>query len=124
MDNTDTTHVLNETKLDEFAAEARRRETRRIARDLYATYCASSDGKNYQGLPCPEWDALTEAVRGHWFTVAQRVRQLAATAARTGNADAMLDVAMLFAPMAQVLEHLPVPDAAIATWRKYVGLEG
>ena len=48
----------------------------RRARDFYATYCASSDGKNYQGLPCPDWDNLTDAVRGHWYTVALRSCQL------------------------------------------------
>jgi len=46
------------------------------ARDLYAVYCASSDGKNYQGNPCPAWDALPDAVRGHWCTVVRRTMQL------------------------------------------------
>jgi hypothetical protein len=51
----------------------------RRARDFYAAYCMSSDGKNYQGLPCPDWDALTPAVRGHWYTVALRSHQLDAS---------------------------------------------
>lgn len=95
----------------------------RVARDLYATYCASSDGKNYQGLPCPEWDALTEAVRGHWYTVALRVCEMATRANRdgalgkTGNADAAIYMALTEPP--SMLGHLP--ESAPATWAKYAG---
>jgi hypothetical protein len=43
-----------------------------IARELYEAYIASSGGLNYQGLPCPTWENLTEAVRQHWEAVARR----------------------------------------------------
>lgn len=41
-----------------------------LARDLYGAYTANSGNKNYQGLPCPEWDKLPPAIRGHWCCVA------------------------------------------------------
>ena len=41
-----------------------------IAVVMYEAYTANSDGLNYQGLPCPEWNDLTEAVRNHWCAAA------------------------------------------------------
>lgn len=41
----------------------------RSAQGAYEAYVASSGGKNYEGKPCPEWDKLPEAVRGHWAAV-------------------------------------------------------
>jgi hypothetical protein len=43
-----------------------------LARLAYEAYVADAGGLNYQGLPCPEWDKLTPAIRQHW-TVAVRV---------------------------------------------------
>jgi hypothetical protein len=94
----------------------------RVARDLYATYCASSSGKNYQGLPCPAWDALTEAVRGHWYTVARRVCSFVEVAEHTGP-DAPFDMALATAPDELTIGHLTDPDVALATWRSYSGIE-
>lgn len=41
---------------------------------LYAAYNAAGDpekaGLNYQGLPCPTWDQLPEAIRVKWRAVA------------------------------------------------------
>lgn len=37
---------------------------------LYATYCASSGGKNFRGDPCPAWADLPSEIRGHWAAVA------------------------------------------------------
>jgi hypothetical protein len=91
----------------------------RRARDLYATYCASSDGKNYQGLPCPAWDALTEAVRGHWYTVALRAMHL-------GHVDSKAAGGMAEAsgspPSDYAIGHLPDCEHALEVWRRYSGL--
>ena len=88
----------------------------RRARDLYAVYCASSDGKNYQGMPCPAWDALTAAVRGHWYTVALRVDQIEDLHPKTGDEARM-------SPDKHVLGHLADPAHAFEVWRRYSGLE-
>jgi hypothetical protein len=93
----------------------------RVAHDLYATYCASSEGKNYQGLPCPAWDALTEAVRGHWYTVARRVCSYIEVAEHAGH-DAPFNMALATAPDVTTIGHLRDPDAALATWRSYAGV--
>lgn len=81
-----------------------------LARDLYATYCASSDGKNYQGLPCPAWDALTPAVRGHWYTVALRVFTMAPFV--RGEEPMAI-------PNDYVLGHLADPAHALDVWARY-----
>jgi hypothetical protein len=78
----------------------------RRARNAYAVYCASSDGKNYQGLPCPTWDALPEAIRGHWYTVALSFG---------GGSDA--------APSIDTFAHLADPAHALEVWRRYAGIE-
>lgn len=36
------------------------------AKDAYHAYGAVTDHKNYQGLPMPEWDALTDKIRAAW----------------------------------------------------------
>lgn len=90
------------------------------ARDLYAVYCSSSDGKNYQGLACPAWDALTDAVRGHWYVVALRTLELgvADLAADGGMADATT-----VPPNDYVVGHLPDPSRARHVWADYSGLD-
>jgi len=88
----------------------------RRARDLYAVYCASSDGKNYQGLPCPPWNALTDAVRGHWYTVALRTMHLGR--ADGINIDGMCEASDV-KPDAYTLGHLPDPAHAVDVWREY-----
>ena len=85
----------------------------RLACDFYAVYCASSDGKNYQGLPCPEWDALTPAVRGHWYTVA--LRAYALTSALSGEVPYGI-------PTPYVLGHLSDAEHALEVWRAYSGV--
>lgn len=45
-------------------------ETVAMARGLYEAYIANSGGLNYQGLPCPTWENLTPAIRGHWCATA------------------------------------------------------
>lgn len=95
---------------------------RSLARDLYAVYCASADGKNYQGLPCPAWDDLTEAVRGHWTTVALRARQLEGliVIGRDGT-----DVTARTTPPDDLaIGHLPDPAHALEVWQRYSGLAG
>lgn len=93
----------------------------RRARDFYATYCASSDGKNYQGLPCPAWGKLTDAVRGHWYTVALRSLQLEAqitdgeVRSDVGNEQSLL-------PTEYTIGHLPDQQHALDVWREYSGV--
>lgn len=103
----------------DFVSHAQNPTVLRRARDLYATYCASSDGKNYQGLPCPEWDALTEAVRGNWYTVALRSLHL-------GRADGIRSDGMCEAsqvkPDAYTLGHLAEPKHSLDVWKRYSGL--
>lgn len=84
----------------------------RRARDFYATYCASSDGKNYQGLPCPSWDVLPEPVRGHWYTVALRSYELDASSC-AGEPDGE--------PSGYVRDHLADPSHALEVWHTYNG---
>jgi hypothetical protein len=81
-----------------------------LARDIYAVYCASSDGKNYQGLPCPAWDALTDAVRGHWYTVALRVFTMS---------EFIRGTEPMAVPNSYVLGHLPNEQHAYEVWCKY-----
>lgn len=83
----------------------------RYARDYYAIYCASSGGKNFQGNPCPKWDELPEAVRGHWKTVARRAMTLLIDGA---------DQQPVRVPGSFEVGHLPDPKAAVETWEKYV----
>lgn len=36
------------------------------AREAYDAYVTNAGGKNYEGKPCPKWEDLTPAIRGHW----------------------------------------------------------
>ncbi len=95
----------------------------KLARDFYATYCASSDGKNYQGLPCPAWDALTAAVRGHWYTVALRSLQLEAINDPEGAMNGLtLGNELAHVPNDYVLGHLKDAPHALDVWREYSGI--
>ena len=96
---------------------ARETAVLRRARDLYAVYCASSDGKNYQGLPCSAWDALTEAVRGHWYTVALRTEQI------HSDENILVGAEIDHPPSGHVLGHLVDPAHALEVWRSYSGLQ-
>lgn len=87
-----------------------RDEIERAARDLYAVYCASSDGKNYQGLVCPTWDSLPPNVRAHWCAVARRAVQL-------GNGAVEPDAYVLFGD--DGLEDRLT--RAVEVWRSYSG---
>lgn len=44
-----------------------------IARGAYKAYIANSEGKSWDGKPCPAWEALTPAVRGHWCAAVLRM---------------------------------------------------
>lgn len=50
--------------------------TETVAKSLYEAYGLSADWKNYQGLPMPSWDQLTEAIRGHWTASAREALRL------------------------------------------------
>lgn len=41
----------------------------------YAAYGQTTGGVNYQGLPMPEWDALTPTIRSAWINAATAVRE-------------------------------------------------
>lgn len=51
-------------------------ETIAEARRYYEAYLANSDGLAWNGLPCPTWDALNDAVRSHWCAVATEAAAL------------------------------------------------
>ena len=51
--------------------------TKALARRLYESYTANSDNLNFQGNPCPVWDALPEAIRGHWCRIALDTHNIA-----------------------------------------------
>jgi hypothetical protein len=40
------------------------------AKIAYQAYGETTDFKNYQGLPMPEWNALTETIRKAWIKAA------------------------------------------------------
>lgn len=82
----------------------------RMAHDLYAAYNASCGGKNYQGLPCPTWQALPPAVRGHWYVVALRALEMKPTDDNLQN----------YAAGEYSLGHLPDPMRAYETWGEYL----
>lgn len=46
-----------------------------LARIAYEAYVADAGGLNYQGLPCPDWPDLTEAIRQHWCVAVRVVRE-------------------------------------------------
>ena|ERR1051325_2784938 len=110
--------------MSDFVSYAQNPTILRRARDFYAVYCASSDGKNYQGLPCPEWDNLTDAVRRHWYTVALRSLQLEAVADPQGVAAGVTIVGdeHKHPPNDYVIAHLSPHSAhALDVWRSYSG---
>lgn len=37
-----------------------------LAKQSYMAYGSVTDFKNYQGLPMPEWEALTDKIREAW----------------------------------------------------------
>lgn len=41
-------------------------EQEKLARQSYYAYGATTGFKNYQGLPMPEWEALTDKIREAW----------------------------------------------------------
>ena len=41
-------------------------EIRVLAREAYERYTATTDNKNYQGLPCPTFDDLTPKIKEAW----------------------------------------------------------
>ncbi len=42
-----------------------------LAKMTYGAYGQVTDFKNYQGLPMPEWDALTDTIREAWKAAAR-----------------------------------------------------
>lgn len=49
-------------------------EDQSFAQVGYQAYVASTGGLNYQGLPCPEWNKLTDAIRAAWAAAAVSIR--------------------------------------------------
>jgi hypothetical protein len=47
----------------------------RLARKAYAAYGGVTNFKNYQGLPMPEFDALTPAIKAAWCAASLAVRE-------------------------------------------------
>ena len=42
-----------------------------LAKQAYHAYGQVTDFKNYQGLPMPEWEALTDKIREAWKAAAK-----------------------------------------------------
>lgn len=81
------------------------REVEAFARDLYATYNASTGGKNYQGLPCPNWQDLGVKVQRAWRATARRAIELGASAGPLELSDWVLGESRL--------------DEKLSTWERY-----
>jgi hypothetical protein len=64
MNNTD--RPINEDNVPQYTAG--------LARTLYEAYTANSGNLNYQGLPCPKWDDLPQAIRDHWCAVSDKAQ--------------------------------------------------
>lgn len=45
-----------------------------LAKVAYAAYGEATGGKNYQGLPMPEWDDLGDAIQYAWVESVRAVR--------------------------------------------------
>lgn len=45
-----------------------------LAQIAYDAYGATTDHKNYQGLPMPKWEELPEKIRGAWIAAVERVK--------------------------------------------------
>lgn len=43
----------------------------KLAKQAYYAYGGVTDFKNYQGLPMPEWDNLTDTIREAWKAAAR-----------------------------------------------------
>lgn len=50
-----------------------------LARLAYEAYVLDAGGLNYQGIPCPEWPDLPEAIRQHWCVAVRVIRENLAT---------------------------------------------
>lgn len=48
----------------------------KLAREAYDAYGATTDHKNYQGLPMPTWGALPEKIQAAWRAAASRIIEL------------------------------------------------
>ena len=46
-----------------------------LAKIAYAAYGDYVDWKNYQGLPMPKWEDLTDKIRGAWEAAAGAVAE-------------------------------------------------
>lgn len=56
------------------------------AKSAYEAYGAVTDHKNYQGLPMPEWEQLTETIQQAWVgAVKDVVQQFGIRDAETGE---------------------------------------
>jgi len=44
-----------------------------LAKGAYEAYGLITDHKNYQGLPMPEWDDLTETIKQAWINFSSYV---------------------------------------------------
>lgn len=49
-------------------------EEQSFAQVGYQAYVASTGGLNYQGLPCPEWSKLPDAIRAAWAAASVLIR--------------------------------------------------
>ena len=45
-----------------------------IAESAYRAYGKTTDFKNYQGLPMPEWGALPDGIRKAWLAAIKQVQ--------------------------------------------------
>lgn len=44
-----------------------------MAKRAYDAYGAVTDFKNYQGLPMPKWEDLTDKIRAAWIAATRQV---------------------------------------------------
>lgn len=63
---------MKSVKVDEDSCSP---EVKARALRLYETYIANSEGKAWDGRPCPPWTMLGQAVRSHWCAVAIEVER-------------------------------------------------
>lgn len=89
-----------------------------LAKLGYAAYGATTDFKNYQGLPMPTWDALPQGIKDAWFAASQAIAQDAMPASDPAVALGRLDAAS-FAAMAA---H-PAPVESEADVLRRAGVE-
>jgi hypothetical protein len=88
------------------------------AKDFYAIYCSSSEGRSWDNRPCPPWAKLGDAVQRHWYTVAARSLQL-----QLGDTNAdMLGEENEILPNTLAIGHLGDDvrvENAVRTWTEY-----